>query len=369
MKLDRLDWFFMILVFLILAVGVVDIWSASYQINQGSYASYPMKQLFWISFSGAIFVGLLFIPYLQFYQRAYFLYACGIALLVLTIVIGKTVNGSRRWIAVGPFSIQTSEVMKILIVIALARYLKDRPRLDRWQDLLPALGITFLPMIIILKQPDLGTAMLFIPILFAMLLAAGARISHLVLLIVIGINCLPVGYFFLKPYQKARLRTFISLGDLSASQRMGEAYQAYQSQIGVGSGGMLGKGWGKGTQNRLNFVPERHNDFIFSVHCEEFGFLGATILLGLYFLLFLSGLSSASSSREMFGRLVIVGTITMMAMQVCINVGMTIGIFPITGLTLPLVSYGGSSMVTTFIGLSLIMGVKMRKSMIRSVLA
>ena len=138
MRLDRFDWVFFVLVVLILGVGVIDIWSASYQSDGGGYASYPVKQMYWIALSFGVFAGLLFLPYMQFYRRAYLLYGLGIGLLLLTAVIGKTVHGSRRWIAVGPFSLQTSEVMKVLLVIALARYLKDRARLDRWVDILPA---------------------------------------------------------------------------------------------------------------------------------------------------------------------------------------------------------------------------------------
>ena len=250
--------------------------------------------------------------------------------------------------------------MKVVLTLALARCLAVR-KLQRPTELIVPFFLVGLPAFLIFQQPDFGTAALLVPLLFAMLYAAGMPNRSFLVLVLVALHCIPVLYFTLKPHQKARIRAYVFQTELSETQKRGEAYQGEQSKIAVGAGGWLGKGWRRGTQNRLGFVPERHNDFVFSVLCEEWGFLGAAVLLGSYLLLFLIGLGAAQATRDPFGRLLAVGLVTILATQVLVNTSMTLGLVPITGLTLPLVSYGGSSLVTSMLAIGLVMNVKMRR--------
>jgi rod shape determining protein RodA len=218
------------------------------------------------------------------------------------------------------------------------------------------------PLVLILKEPDLGTSLLLVPVLGSMLLVSGASKRHLACAACVCLALAVFSYFFLlKDYQVKRVRAFLTQGSHSKEQKVGEAYQLIQSKIAVGSGGWTGQGWCRGRQNQLNFTPFRHTDFIFAVVGEEWGFVGASGLFALYLLIFTLSLGVAARTREPFGRLLVVGLVTLLAVQVCINVGMTLGLAPITGLTLPFVSYGGSSMVSSFLAVGLIANVASRK--------
>jgi rod shape determining protein RodA len=221
--------------------------------------------------------------------------------------------------------------------------------------------------VLILKEPDLGTALLLVPVLGAMLLASGASRKHLAVAALTAVVLAVFSYFFLlRDYQIKRVHAFVYQGAYSKDQKIGEAYQLIQSKIAVGSGGVTGKGMFQGTQNMLNFTPFRHTDFIFAVVGEEWGFVGAAGLLALYLLIFTLSLSVAGRTREPFGRLLVTGLVTLLAVQVCINVGMTLGLAPVTGLTLPFVSYGGSSMVSSFLAIGLIANVASRRVRVMS---
>ena len=237
-----------------------------------------------------------------------------------------------------------------------------RQNLDSWWRLLPPFLIAGVPLVLILKEPDLGTALLIVPAAGMMLLVSGASARRLAIVAAAGVALAPVAYFFLlQDYQVKRVRAFVTQGAHSGDQKIGEAYQLIQSKIAVGSGGAAGKGWCRGSQNMLNFTPFRHTDFIFAVVGEEWGFLGASAAMALYLLIFALSLSIAARTREPFGRLLVVGLVSVLSAQVCINVGMTLGLLPVTGLTLPFVSYGGSSMVTSFAALGLIANVGSRR--------
>lgn len=352
----RISWPILIVLGLILAIGVVFLLSASTTPTR-PYAGFAEAQVKRVVFCLICFVVVLLIPYDWMGRRAVPIYLGGIALLVAVFFVGRTANGSSRWIPMGFIDLQPSEVMKVALIVALAHCLRCPEPLRSWRGLVAPFALTFIPMALILKQPDLGSAAILLPILFAMLYVARARILHLSLIAAAGLAACPIVYLFgLKAYQKARITAFIN----PEVEPLGAGYQILQSLTAVGSGGLTGRGWGEGTQTHLQFLPERHTDFIFAVIAEEWGFVGAGGLLFLYFALFALALSIAARTRDPTGRLIVTGAVVLLASQVIINTGMTVGLMPITGLTLPFVSFGGSSLLVSFIAVGLIMNVGMR---------
>jgi rod shape determining protein RodA len=341
--------------------GWLSILSASWrsgEAGEGRYLETWWRQLLWIGTGIAVFFACAVPHYLRFRRWAWWIYGAAIAGLLLVFVAGTVVNGSRRWIVLGPVQVQPSEFAKIAAVIALARVLRVRKALEGWRGLLPPVLLVAVPMALIVKEPDLGTALLLLPAAGMMLLASGAPLRRLALAAAVGAALVPISYFFLlHDYQVKRVNAFLTQRSHSGEQKIGEAYQLIQSKIAVGSGGTAGKGWGRGTQNTLNFTPFRHTDFIFAVIGEEWGFAGASAAMALFLLLFALSISIASRTREPFGRILVVGLVSMLSAQVCINVGMALGLLPVTGVTLPFVSYGGSSMVASFAAMGLIANV------------
>lgn len=336
---------------LILTVGIFFIWSASSE-------KFVFKQLVWVLMGFTIFFTLLYFDYLSFAHYAYIIYACVLFLLLLLLVLGGSVKGSQRWFSIGSFSIQPSEFMKITLVLTLARFLRYKKYGLGLFDIGISLLLTFIPMAFIIKQPDLGTALVMVPILLSILYTAGIRLSHLLMFICTGLAVSPLLWMFLlKPYQKMRIIGFLWP---EKTNDWGAGYHRLQSLIAIGSGGFFGAGWGNGTQNQMKFLPERHTDFIFAVIAEEWGFLRTCFVLFLYIIFMTCGIGIARSTREPCGRLIAVGLVTMFATQIVVNICMTLGIAPIVGITLPFISYGGSSMLTSFIALSIIFNIKMR---------
>lgn len=289
-------------------------------------------------------------------------YAVNLLLLAAVLVAGRTSLGAQRWIPVGPFGqFQPSEFAKLAIVITLARHMADRPPpYESLVDLLPFLAHVALPMALIFRQPDLGTALVYGAILLGMLYAGGARRRDLAALGAGAMAIAPLAWHMLKEYQRRRLLVFL---DPSLDPR-GSGYGIIQSKIAVGSGLVWGKGLFSGTQNVLQFVPEHHTDFIFSVVGEELGFVGALLLLGLFLLWLVRGLRIAALARDRFGALAAVGIVSMVAFHVFVNVGMTIGIMPITGIPLPFISYGGSALMTMLWATALLLNIGMRRQKI-----
>jgi len=292
---------------------------------------------------------------------SYLFYGLVILLLVATMLKGRTVMGARRWLTVGPLNLQPSELAKIAVLLALSRWfhMDGGARKDGYGlfGLVVPAGITLLPAALIMKQPDLGTALIVMAVGATVILFAKVRWQALVIVIA----AISVGGFFayphLKPYQKKRVETFLDPeGDV-----LGAGYHATQSMIAVGSGQETGKGWGQGTQTLLSFLPEQHTDFIFSVWAEEHGFLGCLLLLSLYYALVVSALGIAGNARDRFGHLVAVGVSAVLFWHAIINMGMVTGILPVVGVTLPLMSYGGSSVLAVLIGIGLLNNVAMRR--------
>lgn len=342
----------------IVALGLAFIYSASLGMGEGAGSAYVARQAAWAAIGLASAALLAATDYRRLASSAYLLYGVCILVLVLLVAASDARRGARSWFSIGAFAVQPSEFAKIVLILALARYLsrEDAPRRSA-SYLGGALLLAAVPVALILREPDLGTALVFAPVILAMLLVAGARGAYLSGILLTGLLSLPAGWLFLKPYQKLRIKVFLDpqLDPLRAG------YNAIQSRIAVGSGGVWGQGWLHGTQTHLRFLPERHTDFIFCVLAEEAGFLGCALLLALYATVILAGLRIAEQARDEFGKLVAVGITVLLAAHVVINIGMTIGLLPITGLPLPLMSYGGSSLVGTCISLGILQSISARR--------
>jgi rod shape determining protein RodA len=355
------DWLLVALTLAIIAAGLVTIYSATATREHGTFTTNPLvvRQAF---YGGIGFVGMLaavLFDYRRVERYAYVLYAAALVMLLLVPVLGSVGGGARRWINLGVISIQPSEMIKIGLVMALARYFhRSRATGDvRLRDAFPSYVLLAIPAGLILAQPDLGTVGIICIVFFSMLFFAGLRLRSFVFLAVLGGAAVPLLWGHLKPYQQQRVWTFLS----PEMDPLGAGYHVIQSKIAIGSGMFWGKGYLHGTQNKLNFLPEQHTDFIFSVFSEEWGYVGALVLLALYAALVLRGLQIAGRSKDRFGALLVFGIVSIIFWQVVINVGMTSGILPVVGIPLPFFSYGGSSLTTMMIAIGLIINVNMRR--------
>lgn len=295
----------------------------------------------------------------------YWLFAVivGVAMLFGVIIFGRTVNGAKSWIFLGPFGIQPSELCKPLLVVALAGYLRYHKSINSFRTFAMCLLITGAFFVPVLLQPDFGTAMVFVPVVAAMVWCAGGNPLYLGGVGASGFLALPAAYLggILKPHQIKRIDVYLSGLSGEVADKSGDGYQIMQSMTAIGSGGTMGKGFGTGTQSQLAFLPERHNDFIFAVIAEETGFVGVCIVLMLLFFLLIRILSVARTTREPFARLVVVGIAALLFGQAIINIGMVSGALPVTGITLPFVSYGGSSILAVWMSLGLVANIAVQQ--------
>ena len=343
----------------IFAMGLVFMLSATSVRNQEPDFSYVSREIVSGLVAFIFLIVVINISYQRFLDASWVLYGLSILALVLLLFVGRARLGAQRWFAIGSFTIQPSEFLKIAFILVLSSYISGK----KWMMENPGnLVVPFLlcgvPFFLVILQPDLGTGLLLIPILFFMLYVGGATLKHLIVVGAAGMLSTPILWQFLKDYQKQRLLVFMNPN----IDPLGAGYTIIQSKIAVGSGGLFGKGWLAGTQNQLNFLPERHTDFIFSVVGEEWGFFGSAVLVLLYFILIKRIFRIASLTSDTSGKLIAVGIGTLFAFQVVINIGMTIGLMPVVGIPLILVSYGGSSLVATFIAVALVLNVGMRRS-------
>jgi len=318
----------------------------------------PVKQTLFAMLGLLLFILILKWNYYSFRTYSYVFYVILLVMIIGIMLMGTTTYGSKRWIYVSGFAFQPSEFMKIVTVLVLAQYLMHKTNVARLTGLFIPSVLALAPMLLILVQPDLGTSFVFLPILFIMVYVAGARVKYLLITVLIGMMFVPVAYFFLmKDYQKSRVQVFLN----PSKSPTADGYHLLQSRIAVGTGGLLGASWGDEGDAPTVFVPAQHTDFIFTIIAEKWGFVGATIVLLLYFMLFASSLFFAGTTREPYGRLIIVGITAYLITQVLVNVSMTIGLAPITGITLPLLSYGGSSLTSTFIALGFIVNIRSKQ--------
>ena len=342
----------------IIGAGVATIVSATYT-HAAVLSPAAVRQVAWALMGLVTMIGMVFFDYKQLERYAYFIYAGGLVLLLLVPIAGSVGGGSRRWISLGPVSLQPSEIMKLAMVIALARLLATRVGGQplSLRTLVPVALLVGLPGALILAQPDLGTALLLGFVAMSLVLIAGLRLRWVLIAIAVVAPLGPPVWSHLKPYQQKRILTFLD----PQADPLGAGYHVIQSEIAIGSGGVAGKGYLEGTQNHLNFLPEQHTDFIFAVFAEEWGFAGGCALLFLYLSLVGRGLVIASRAKDNFGMLLAVGVTAMVFWQVFINIGMASGVLPVVGITLPMFSYGGSSLLAIMMGLGVVMNVNMRR--------
>lgn len=356
--LIHFDWTLIGIVLILSAIGIVNLYSVT---SNGESSGMPLylKQILWLFIGLTVMMVIALIEYRYYLDVAYFAYSAALLLLMVVLAYGFITSGAQRWIRLGSLTFQPSEFVKIALILALAKFFQKAPGREGYS--LKHLPFPFLllsvPMVLILKQPDLGTAIILLLVFFSILVFVKIRWTTFLTFGVIGASILPLVWRFLKDYQKRRILTFFN-PDLDP---LGASYHLIQSKIAVGSGGLLGKGFMKGTQSRLGFLPEQHTDFIFSALGEEWGFIGCFVVIGLYFFLILWGLRIAVSSKDRYGAILSFGVVAMLFWHICINIGMVLGLMPVVGIPLPLLSYGGSFLLSTFIGVGLLLNVSMRR--------
>ncbi len=365
--LRNFDWSIPIVAVLISLIGVATIHSATRPVLDAQQQTFYLRQLYWIVLSLIGFLIVISIDYKYFVRFAYILFLIGIVLLVIVLFVGKKGMGAQRWIMFGPFSFQPSEFFKLFFIIAFSRYLSTTEQMIPLglKELVRILVVfVILPFILIIKQPDLGTAIMFLLLFLGMVMMAGVRKRIVVIAIIIGFVSMPfIGSILwenMRGYQKQRLVAFIE----PKADPHGIGYQITQSKITIGSGGFIGKGYLKGTQGPLRFLPERHTDFVFSIFAEEWGFTGSVVLFSLYLFLIMKGLDTVKKARDMTGSFIVLGITFAFSFYFVINVGMTLGMVPVVGIPLPLFSYGGTAMLSNFLALGFIENVRMRRSFV-----
>lgn len=363
-RIDGLEWSFMLVVLSILGLGVLSIYSVTSVESASAFPNY-MKQLTWIGAGAIAFLVISATNYHKLARLAYILYAIGLLMLILVFLIGKSSRGSQRWIPLGPLAVQPSEFIKVPLILVLASYYSAKVRHGWWYRVIVPGLLTLPGFLLILKQPDLGSSLSFLAIYVTLLLAVGVKSKAfgLVLLSVLMIFPFAWGELWgsLRDYQKERILSFVD-PDYDPG---GKGYHGLQSRIAIGSGEIIGKGLYGGTQTQFKFLPEGHTDFIFAVFAEEWGFWGSLLLFLLFIALLLMGLDIAAKAKDRLGALLAIGVVGMIAFGMVVNISMTVGLAPIVGIPLPLMSYGGSATIVTMAALGLLMSVKRRRSLLK----
>ncbi|MFH0788338.1 MAG: rod shape-determining protein RodA [Pseudomonadota bacterium] len=361
---QNIDWPLLLMVFLLIAIGVVNLYSATFQAEEGKGSPIYLKQIYWAGCGFLFLVIILFFDYHLLLPVAYPLYWISLILLIAVLLFGRPISGSQRWLTLASFSFQPSELVKISLILALAKYFfeNDFDRRYTFRDLYIPLGMVLLPALLIMRQPDLGTALLLLLLSISIFLFLGIDWKTLFISIGSLVLSLPLVWFVLKDYQKKRLFTFIQ----PESDPLGAGYHIIQSKIAVGSGAFWGKGFLKGTQGQLRFLPEQHTDFAFSVLSEEWGFIGSLVVVTLFLLLILTALNIARQSKDRFGLVLALGIGALFFWQSLVNMGMVVGLVPVVGVPLPFISYGGSSIIASLIGVGLLLNIQMRRFIIQS---
>jgi len=362
--LTNFDWFFFSLTVIIALIGLSTVFSATWSPERGVSGIF-IKQAQWMTIGMAVMAVVIFVDYRSWCRFSYPLYGITIFLLLVVLVAGKSAMGAARWISLGPISFQPSELAKLALIATIAKYLSENPPVGglTLKGLMKPAALLLVPLLLVAKQPDLGTALLLLFVVTAILFVSGINRRTLTGIISSALLISPLaGYLFwhgLKEYQKNRLLVFFK----PDSDPTGIGYHVIQSKIAIGSGMLTGKGYLSGTQSHLKFLPERHTDFIFAVFAEEWGLLGSMFLLALYFLLVMRGIEIALTTKDRLGKLLATGATSMLFFYVLINMGMTMGVMPVVGVPLPLMSYGGTAMLTTFIAIGILINVRMRRFM------
>ncbi len=353
------DWGLLGLALLLGCLGLLTLYSVVTAGAQTPEKMLVIKQLVWFCAGMVLMILSLLFNYKLLDRWAYTIYAVCVLLLIGVLFFGKYVSGSRRWLIMGPLSIQPSELVKIAVIIILAHYYSRHAytRGFTLRELIKPTVLVLIPFLLIVKQPDLGTALLVL--LIAGSMTVFVKIEKRALLSLLGFSAaiVPLVWFFLKAYQKRRILTFLN----PDRDPLGAGYHIIQSKIAIGSGMITGKGYLKGTQNALSFLPEQHTDFIFSVFAEEWGFVGSLILVLIFLIMIIWALNIAYGCRDPFGTILAVGISAMIFWQIVVNIGMVMGLMPVVGIPLPFISYGGSSIVTMVISIGFLINISMRR--------
>jgi len=354
--LGRLDWGLIAIVALLAVIGIANLASAS----KAGVSGLAVAQTIWFVLGAVVIVGVCLVDYRFFARWAYPIFGGVVALLGGVLVVGTELNGARRWIDFGWFIMQPSELLKVAVVLVSARYFHDQSKRQTYtlRELAVPFALVGGAVLLVVQQPDLGTALVILVIFLSMVLFEGVRGSSLVVLAVGALIAIPVGWNFgMYDYQRERVLAFVGLEE----ERYGASWQVRQSVIAFGSGRVWGKGYGEGTQVDKGFVPEHENDFIAANWGEERGFVGMALLLVLYAALILRALRISRRARDTFGAQLSVGVAALIFWHVVLNLGMVTGLVPVVGLTLPLLSYGGSSLLTTLFAVGLLLNVSLRR--------
>ncbi len=359
--IQNFDWMLLIITMLLAASGLITLYSAAragLDITQAFY----FKQLMWYGAGFLVMIAFFLVSYKRFDQYAYTAYAICIFLLTAVLIAGKVVAGSKRWLVFGPVSLQPSELAKVAVIIVLSRYYSRTASTEgmRLRDLLVPMALIAVPFALIVKQPDLGTAVMILLIAATLTVFIKIEKRAMIAIVSFGTVAIPLGWMLLKGYQKQRILTFLE----PDRDPLGAGYHIIQSKIAIGAGMLSGKGFLKGTQNALSFLPEHQTDFIFSVLAEDWGFIGSAAVLFLFLMLIVWGLNIAHGCRDSFGALLSIGIIAMIGWEVFINIGMVMGLMPVVGIPLPFISYGGSAILSMMMCVGILMNISMRKYII-----
>jgi rod shape determining protein RodA len=356
---EHFDWALFLVSALLAVVGVINLYSAT-SVARAALTDMYIQQVYWLVVGGILATCAAVVDYRHYERLGYALYSVGIVLLVLVFILGRDIRGSSRWIYIGSFSFQPSEFMKLFLIIALAKYLHDDPRTEgrSLKDLLIPALLTAVPTFLIMRQPDLGTA-LILGLIFASVCAlTRIQLKSIVSLFVGVAVLLPVTWsYLLKDYQKQRIAAFLN----PEANLLGTGWHAHHARIAIGNGGLTGQGFMRGSQNQFLFLPDQYSDFPFAVFAEDWGFLGCFVLVSLYGFLVLWSLRVAATAKDRFGAVLAIGVGSLIFWHAFFNLGMVTGLLPVVGVTLPLFSYGGSSVLTILIGIGLLMNVSMRR--------
>jgi rod shape determining protein RodA len=356
---DNFDWPLFVTSAAIAVVGVVNLYSATSAASPALRDVY-IQQVYWLTLGAGAAVLIAAVDYRYYERYGFIAYGIGVAMLTLVFLLAREIRGSQRWIPIGSFSLQPSELMKLFFIVALAKHLHNDPRTEgrTLKDLIIPCAILSLPLLLILKQPDLGTALILVFVFITIMFLTHLKFRSLLTLVVTMAVSAPLAWqYLLKPYQRERVTSFME----PEKDLLDTGWHAYQAKVAIGSGGLTGKGFLQGTQNQHKFLPDQHSDFPFPVWAEEHGFAGSVLLILLYLALVLWGLKIASEAKDRFGAVMAVGISALIFWQTVINLGMVCGLLPVVGITLPLFSYGGSSVLTIMVGIGLLMNVSMRR--------
>lgn len=356
--LTNFDWSVLTAALLLIVCGILLVFSANYNAESIFFRNLFLRQIYWSLISLVLFSLIISIDYHHIVRYGLPLYILNNLLLIYLLLKGDTRANVNRWISIMGISIQPSEFAKIILILILAGYLSRREKEEiKAREIASILILLAIPLILVVKQPDLGSALVLMPIFVIMLMSSEASIKWLIFLIGSGLAALPLAWYYLKPYQLNRLLSFIKPN----LDPLGIGYQVLQAKIAVGAGQVFGQGFLLGTQSQLHFIPQHHTDFIFSVLAEEWGFLGCLIILVLFLFVILKGIDFALNAKDRLGRVTAMGIVAMFTFHVITNIGMVIGLLPVTGIPLPFLSYGGTSLIANMVALGLLLNIRMRR--------